>query len=139
MIVYYHARYNINLGILGHIHPFDGKKFKKVFQSISHLADINIESIREPISREVIDGFVGDLLRRLLPGKRYILQALEVPYIPLLPFSLIEKRILEPRRWAVSGTVAAAKKSLGGTNTWNISGGYHHASRSSAEGFCIYN
>ncbi len=79
-------------------------------------------------------------MRRLLPSKRYILQALEVPYIPLLPFSVVEKRILEPMKWGgVSGTVEASKMALKGNNTWNLSGGYHHASKSTAEGFCIYN
>ena len=139
MIIYYHPKYNINLGILNSLHLFDGRKFEKVFKSISKLDGINISSVSGPISQELIDEFVGDLLRRLLPSKRYVLQALEVPYIPLLPFSIISRRILEPMRWAVSGTLEAAASALSGKNTWNLSGGYHHASKSSAEGFCIYN
>jgi histone deacetylase 11 len=139
MIIYYHPRYNINLGILNILHLFDGSKFKKVINAISTLKDINIATVSEPISQKIIDEFVGDLMQRLLPSKRYILQALEVPYIPFLPFSVINNRILEPMRWAVSGTLEAASIALTGKNVWNLSGGYHHASKGSAEGFCIYN
>jgi len=139
MIIYYHPRFNINLGILNILHLFDGRKFEKVFNSISNLNDIKISTVSELISQKTIDEFVGDLLRRLLPSKRYILQALEVPYIPLLPFSVINNRILEPMKWAVSGTLESASCALEGNNTWNLAGGYHHASKSSAEGFCIYN
>ncbi len=139
MIIYYHPKYNINLGVLNHLHPFDGKKFEKVYQSITKLKGITITWVDQPVTQPVIDKFVGDLLRRLLNSKRYILKALEVPYIPLLPFTTIDNRILDPMRWAVSGTLAAANKSLTGENTWNLSGGYHHASKSAAEGFCIYN
>jgi histone deacetylase 11 len=139
MIIYYHPRYNINLGILNSLHLFDGKKFKKVINSISSLKNINISTVSEPIPQIIIDEFVDDLMQRLLPSKRYILKALEVPYIPLLPFSVINKRILEPMRWAVSGTLKASTTALAGQNVWNLSGGYHHASKDSAEGFCIYN
>lgn len=139
MIIYYHPRYNINLGILGCLHPFDGKKFAKVYKDIVNLQGITIAPVEHPIDGAVIDAFVGELLRRLLPSKRYILQALEVPYIPLLPFSIIDRRILDPMRWGVAGTLAAARTSLTGVDAWNLSGGYHHASRNVAEGFCVYN
>ncbi len=139
MIIYYHHRYNIKLGVLNSLHRFDGRKFEKVVGKISNLEGINISSVSEPISQEIVDEFVGDLMRRLLPSKRYILQALEVPYIPLLPFSIIDNRILEPMRWAVSGTLEASAIALTGKNAWNLSGGYHHASKRAAEGFCIYN
>ena len=42
-------------------------------------------------------------------------------------------------RWAVQGTVDATRDAICGENSWNLSGGYHHASADSAEGFCVYN
>lgn len=65
--------------------------------------------------------------------------ALEVPRLPLLPFFIVDNRILQPMRWGVAGTMAATTEALKGHNTWNMSGGYHHASFGAAEGFCIYN
>jgi hypothetical protein len=42
-------------------------------------------------------------------------------------------------RWAVQGTADATRDARCGKNSWNLSGGYHHASADSAEGFCVYN
>jgi histone deacetylase 11 len=139
MNIYYHTQYNIDLGILNRLHPFDGVKFSRIYKKISRLPQINIKRPDGPISQDIINNFANELLQRLLSSKRYILNALEVPYIPLLPFSLVDKRILVPMRWGVKGTIEASKDALSGNNSWNLSGGYHHASPNSAEGFCIYN
>lgn len=139
MNIYYHTQYNIDLGILNRLHPFDGVKFSRIYKQISRFPQINIKRPDGPISHNIINNFASELLQRLLSSKRYILSALEVPYIPLLPFSLVDKRILVPMRWGVNGTIEASKDALNGTNSWNLSGGYHHASPNSAEGFCIYN
>lgn len=139
MIIYYNKKYNIDLGLLNKLHPFDGLKFKKVVQSIKDLKDIQILSPENEISRNIIDEFADELLRKCILKKGYILQALEVPNIPLLPFSLIDNRILKPMRWGVAGTWEASKQALSGKNCWNLAGGYHHANQANAEGFCIYN
>jgi histone deacetylase 11 len=139
MNIYYHSQYNIDLGLLNRLHPFDGRKFSKVHWQIKGLSHIKLKRPEGPVPDRVVAGFVSDLLRRLLSSKRYILNALEVPYIPLIPFSVIDKRILLPMRWAVQGTIDASRDALTGVPCWNLSGGYHHASPRAAEGFCIYN
>jgi len=139
MNIYYHPRYNISLGLLNYLHPFDGRKFSRVFNAIKVLKEINIKQPENPVSQPVIDKYVDELQRRLLYKKRYILRALEVPYIPLLPFSTIDKRILLPMRWGVAGTIDATQDALKGNNAWNLSGGYHHATTKNSQGFCIYN
>ena len=139
MNIYYNNNYNIDLGILNRLHPFDGKKFRHVINSIEKLDAITIKSPANPVSQKEINNFVDSLLALLLHKKRYILRALEVPYLPLIPFSFIDKRILLPMRWGVAGTLEATRSALVGNNCWNLSGGYHHASRASSEGFCIYN
>jgi len=139
MNIYYHPQYNISLGLLNYLHPFDGRKFSRVFDAVKMLGGINIKQPECPVSQEVINNFVDGLQRRLLHKKRYILRALEIPYIPLLPFSIIDKRILLPMRWGVAGTIAATTDALKGHNVWNLAGGYHHATPRNSEGFCIYN
>jgi histone deacetylase 11 len=49
------------------------------------------------------------------------------------------RKILSPMRWGVAGTILSAQKALKSNFCWNLSGGYHHASQHSIEGFCIYN
>ncbi|MCF6337399.1 MAG: histone deacetylase [Gammaproteobacteria bacterium] len=139
MNIYYHPQYNISLGLLNYLHPFDGRKFSRVFKTIKGLNDINIKQPEYPVSQKIINNFVGEIQRRLLHRKRYILRALEIPYIPLLPFSIIDKRILLPMRWGVGGTIAATTDALKDNNAWNLAGGYHHATPRNSQGFCIYN
>lgn len=138
MITFYSPQYNIDLGLLNRLHPFDGRKFSKVHEATLRL-DVEQREVGFPIAMSRVEQFAGVILRGLYTSKRYILSALEVPYIPLLPFSVVDKRVLLPMRWAVQGTIAAAEAALQGHDTWNLSGGYHHASRNAAEGFCIYN
>jgi histone deacetylase 11 len=139
MKVLYRPEYNIDFGLLNRLHPFDGCKFEKVFRAISEGGARDFDAPDSPIDDATIDAFVDPLMRRLIRGKRYVLQALELPYIPLLPFGLIDRRILLPMRWAVAGTIKGAMLALEGSSCRNLSGGYHHASRRSAQGFCIYN
>lgn len=139
MRIFYHPNYNIDLGLLNLLHPFDGMKFHKVHEAVRDLPNLTIAEPPGPIDQHVIDEFVNELMRRFLRRKKFILGALEVPNIPFLPFSVIEKRILLPMRWGVAGTLAASLQSLAGEFCWNLSGGYHHASRNSSQGFCIYN
>lgn len=139
MHVFYSPGYNIDLGLLNRLHPFDGLKFKKVHAAIAAMQGLRIEHPAAPAPMEWVDDFVDARMRRSIRDKRYVLATLEVPYLPLIPFSLFDKRILRPMRWGVAGTVAAARAALDGHHAWNLSGGYHHASRKAAEGFCIYN
>lgn len=140
MKVFYHDKYNIDLGPLNYLHPFDGKKFLKVHKAIRNLPHLTIAAPSAPIDDEAITAFVDGLMRRFLNGnKRVILDALEVPYIPFLPFSVIDSKVLLPMRWGVAGTLAASIAAVDDQICWNLSGGYHHASQHSAQGFCIYN
>ncbi len=139
MNVFYHDKYNYRLGLLAHLHPFDGCKFERVAKKIANIDGVTMSSPTAPIEQKVIDDFVNPLIKRHLKSKKLLCRALEVPSIPLVPFSFFEKRILLSMKWAVAGTLAASRKALEGVNCWNLSGGYHHASPESIEGFCIYN
>jgi histone deacetylase 11 len=137
--IYYHDRYNIDLGLFNRLHPFDGLKFSKVFEVIRKLPGICIRQPGTPVSQAALDAFADESLRSSLENKHFILSALELPFPPDIPFSTIYKEILLPMRWAVQGTLDATRDALNGTAGWNLFGGYHHASADSAEGFCAYN
>lgn len=139
MKIVYHPNYNIDFGILNRLHPFDGTKYAKVYNAIKDTPGVDIAIVPTPITLDDTREFANDLLKLLYGNKRYILNALSLPYIPLLPFSVIDRKILLPMRWAVAGTILAAKHALTGHYSWNLAGGYHHATRAACEGFCIYN
>jgi histone deacetylase 11 len=140
MNVIYNKHYNINLGLLNYLHPFDGTKFQTIYDGLKNNDEINFIEPSEPASLELIDGFLSSMMRKKIRDVVFIFRALEIPRIPFVSFSLLDRKILSPMRWAVAGTILGAKNALknGGTY-WNISGGYHHAMQQNMEGFCIYN
>lgn len=140
MNVIYSTNYNINLGLLNYLHPFDGMKFKAIHQGLKSNSNVNIIEPLEPASMELIDSFLSSIMRHRIRNKNGIFQALEVPRIPFISFSFLDRKILQPMRWGVAGTILGAQKALSeGGIYWNISGGYHHAMQQNMEGFCIYN
>lgn len=140
MNVIYSENYNINLGVLNYLHPFDGMKFKKTHAYLKQDSNVNFIEPSSPASMNMIDDFLSSLMQRKVRDSVFIFRALEVPHIPFVSFSYLDRKILSPMRWGVSGTLLGAERALiDGGIYWNISGGYHHAMQQSMEGFCIYN
>jgi len=67
----------------------------------------------------------------------WVCKAIELPLI-FLPGWFLRQRILDPMACASQGSVDAA--CIARKRGWaiNIGGGFHHATRSSGSGFCIY-
>lgn len=139
MKICYNDHFNFDLGLLGYLHPFDGAKFRHVHNAIAKENAIEIISPESEISQSIIDEFVDPLIQRHLKHKDHIYRALEVPKIPFAGMKFLDKKILSPMRWGVAGTILSARQAFVDQFCWNLSGGYHHASQHSIEGFCIYN
>lgn len=140
MKVIYSKHYNISLGLMNHLHPFDGSKFQSIYDGLK--ADDRIEFIEPsaPVDMETIDEFLSSIMQHRVRNKNGIFQALEVPRIPFVNFSFLDRKVLSPMRWGVAGTILGATQALrNGGLYWNVSGGYHHAMQQNMEGFCIYN
>ncbi len=137
--VFYDDKFNIDLGVLNYLHPFDGLKFKKIFNSLNSNRNVEIHSSIAPISIDIINEFTNELIQMLMVEKIPVLRALEVPNIPFVSFSCLDKKVLLPMKCGVNATLKAAKLALTGEYCWNLAAGYHHASQHSMEGFCIYN
>ncbi|WP_444903423.1 histone deacetylase [Microbulbifer sp. CnH-101-E] len=140
MNVIYSHNFNIRLGLASYLHPFDGMKFKKIFNALKSNPEINFIEPARPISMNLVDSFLSSMMRKKVRDPVFIFRALEVPKIPFISFSLLNKRVLSPMRWGVAGTMLGAKNAIcNGGFYWNLSGGYHHAMQQNMEGFCIYN
>ena len=137
--VFYDEKLNIDLGLLNYLHPFDGMKFKKIYKDISNNHNLTFHSTVLPISLEVVNEFVNELIGMLITEKVPVMRALEIPFIPFVKFSYLDRKVLLPMRYGVNNTLKAAELALAGHNCWNLADGYHHASQHSMEGFCIYN
>ncbi|MGI1679426.1 MAG: histone deacetylase [Cellvibrionaceae bacterium] len=139
MKVSYSEQNNIDLGLLNLLHPFDGLKFKKVYNAIKAVDSIEFVEPADPVEDEKIYEFVNALIKMWLTDKVLLLRALEVPNLPFISFRYLDKKVLQPMKWGVAGTILSAREALLSGFCWNLSGGYHHASQHSIEGFCIYN
>ncbi|HCK92732.1 MAG TPA: histone deacetylase [Gammaproteobacteria bacterium] len=132
--------YNYRLGILRYLHPFDGVKFETIYTEICKKSNVDLISPPSQVSMEIIDEYVNEVMHYRIRNKNGICNALEIPKIPLVNFSFLNKKILIPMRWGVAGTILGATKALENNDIyWNLSGGYHHAMQQNMEGFCIYN
>lgn len=140
MKVIYSAHYNIDLGLLNYVHPFDGMKFRRIYDD--QRANKHVEFLEPPqaVGMDVVDEFLSSVMQLRVRQKNGVLRALEVPRIPFVSFSFLDRKVLAPMRWGVAGTILGAESALkhGGV-FWNLSGGYHHAMPQNMEGFCIYN
>ena len=140
MKVIYSKHYNINLGLLNYLHPFDGTKFQTIHDGLKQHDHIEFMEPSAPASMGIIDEFLSRIMRHRVRDKNAIFQALEVPRLPFINFSFLDRKILTPMRWAVAGTILGATQALKESGiSWNVSGGYHHATQQNMDGFCIYN
>lgn len=108
MKVIYSRHYNINLGVLNYLHPFDGTKFQTIHEGLKGNRHVEFIEPSDPASMETIDEFLSSIMQHRVRNKNGIFQALEVPRIPLVSFSFIDRKILTPMRWGVAGTISGA-------------------------------
>lgn len=88
----------------------------------------------------------ADLLRvhderlvRDLGDPRAVARALELPVLAVLPPDLLARAVVGPQLAAAGATREALRVGLGGGWACCLSGGYHHARRDLAHGFCLVN
>jgi histone deacetylase 11 len=140
MNVIYSNHFNIDLGLLNYLHPFEGTKFRAIYKALQNQPEIGFNEPEDAVSMELIDEFLTSMMRKKVRDSVFVFRALEVPRIPFIPFSFLDRKILSPMRWGVAGTILGANRALqSGELHWNLSGGYHHAMPQNMEGFCIYN
>eukprot|EP01138_Halocafeteria_seosinensis_P006705 gb/GECG01006854.1/.p1 GENE.gb/GECG01006854.1/~~gb/GECG01006854.1/.p1 ORF type:complete len:485 (+),score=35.66 gb/GECG01006854.1/:1-1455(+) len=127
----YRSEYNITLCGVENIHPFDSKKYKKVFESLG------LSSAFEPNMLNFSD--LASLHSPVyLTSLFYSLALVKVFEVPLcfLPAWLLQWRVLVPMASATNGSMAAARLSLEKGWSINLGAGFHHASHSKGHGFC---
>ncbi len=139
----YSPKYDLTLYGLERLHPFDGRKYsrawKRIQAALGDRADAFVEKPEEPVSDDRLRLVHGQAyLDTLARSTAAIAQALELPFLRLLPHAVLESRVLTPMRLATQGTIQAMGHALAGTTAMNIGGGYHHAFPDHGEGFCLY-
>ena len=138
--IIYSPRYTMHAMGLDRVHPFDLQKYRRAWTMIRKRLGDRAARI-EPSEPATTQDLLGVHDQAYLDSLRHagaIARAVEVPILASLPWRLLDRALLSPMRWATAGTVLGAGLLLEGREAINIGGGFHHASRDRAEGFCVY-
>ena len=138
--IVYHPSYNITAFGLERLHPFDGRKSRRIRDALIE------RGLRRPGDFErPRPARHADLLRvhmpsylRSLRSPETLARILELPIVRWLPGPFVDCRILRPMRFAAGGTVLACRLALDRGLAVNLGGGFHHATADRGGGFCVY-
>ena len=137
--VVYSPEYLIDLGGMEKMHPFDIRKYEKIYDALLKEKLVTAGDVYSP-SALTVDELklihTEDYLERL-KKRSNIAKYLEADALKLYPGSL-DTAVLQPFRVASGGTLLAARQALSTGIGINIGGGYHHAKPDIGEGFCVY-
>ncbi|KAF6250370.1 hypothetical protein COO60DRAFT_881687 [Scenedesmus sp. NREL 46B-D3] len=140
--VVYDPGYNITLFGLEKMHPFDSCKFSKVVAGLRTNGIIsNNSQLVTPLPATLIalqSIHSPAYLQQLHTSSLKVAQVTELAPLAMLPHFLVQRKVLQPMRLHVGGTVLAA--ALAVTHGWavNVGGGMHHAHSEDGAGWCPY-
>lgn len=140
--IIYSPHYDMGLLGLERLHPFDTHKYSRAWQLLQSDLGNRIDEFLIPVDREVTVEELrtvhsSDYLESLSSSKT-IAQIFEVAEAAWVPAKLLDYGFLRPMRWAVRGTVLAARSAIEQGLAIHLGGGFHHAKPEQGEGFCVY-
>jgi len=136
----YSSRYEIHLGGLEKLHPFDIHKYGRIARALvanGYLASSDFFVPAEATREELLLVHTPQYLASLRSSKN-VARHLESKEMKLLPAKSLDEGVLAAFRASTGGTIVAARQATRCGLGINIGGGYHHAQPGRGEGFCIY-
>lgn len=143
MKLVYTRRYNIGFLGLERLHPFDSRKYGRAWRAVGRevrrLRDRAWAGVPRPAAAADLAAVHDPAYLDRFRDPRELAVALELPFVRRLPGWAVRWAVLRPMRWAVAGSLVAARAALTTGLAVNLSGGYHHAKPDRGEGFCVFN
>jgi histone deacetylase 11 len=136
----YHPRYNVTAFGLKRLHPFDGRKYRRIHDALIARGLHRRRDFHRPRPvgrRDLLKVHTSEYLGSLRSPDA-LARILEVAIVGRLPGWVIDWRILRPMRYATGGTVLACRLALEHGVAINLGGGHHHAASGWGGGFCVY-
>lgn len=138
--IIYSSDYNISIWGLENFHPFDSKKYKKVYKGIIDRQGVCPSQFYHPrmvTDSELLQVHSAEYLHSLRKSS-VIARIVEIPPLRILPAFVLRGGILKPMKLATGGTILGVELALRFGWAINLSGGYHHAKAEDGEGFCVF-
>ena len=141
--IVYHPRYNVSFPPFDSMHPFDSKKYGKIFTYLVNEVGIDPAVFNTPkhvISDEDLLEIHSKEYLESLGSSKVIADIADMQELAWVPNFLLRWRMLTPMRYATQGTVDAAFLAIEHGWAINLAGGYHHAKadESVPESYCVY-
>jgi len=138
--IVYSRHYQIDLGGLEKLHPFDIHKYRRIYMQLVEDGLVRPEEVYVPeaIPWEMIRLVHSQAFVDGLESPRTVATYLEAPTVGALPSGVVRRGVIEPFRCAAGGTLLAARQAPGCGIAVNLGGGFHHARPEAGEGFCIF-
>lgn len=141
--IIFSPNYDIHFWGMEKMHPFDSQKYSKAWNRlVKEHGQVVVDNTRAPIRKASYAELCtvhAEAYLATLENSGVVAKALELPFLHWLPQPFIESRVINPMLWATKGTLMATQIAVDDeTNVVNLGGGYHHASATRGEGFCIF-
>ena len=123
------------------LHPFDSRKYEKIYNALIKSQRVSAKQFIQPTEckENTLKLVHPDSYLKTLEDSAVVARLVEVPPVSMLHYSIVQRYLLSPMRYATQGSLIAAEKAyLEYGWSMNLSGGYHHASAEKGGGFCIY-
>jgi histone deacetylase 11 len=138
--VVYSSRYEVDLGGLEKLHPFDIHKYGRMARQLvrsGHMTTADFFVPPEVTREQLLLVHTPDYLKSL-GSPKIVAGYLESKPIKMLPAKSLDQGMLRAFRTSTGGTLVAARWAMACGLGINLGGGYHHAQPDRGEGFCIY-
>lgn len=136
----FHPRYDIAFFGIEKLHPFDSKKYGKVYTRIQELCTLTPEQFYNPAivsDEDLLLVHTQDYLDSLNSSWN-VMKITEVPALAYVPNIFLRWKLLTPMKYATGGTILGAQLAVERGWAINLGGGYHHAKSCEGGGFCVY-
>jgi len=132
--------YDIVMGGVEELHPFDSKKYGKVFGYISESLGIDEKQTFSPESATEDDLLMVHSKDYLvsLRNSENIAKIAEFEMLASIPNDILQEKLIKSVKYATGGTILGCKLALKYGWAMNLSGGYHHAKANEGGGFCFF-
>lgn len=122
------------------LHPFDSYRARRAYRELKPRLPAQVwrSPERAVEDRDLQLVHTPEYLQSLKRSS-VIAFAIEVLPFALAPRAFLNWCLVNPMRWAVEGTLLAAREALRTGLAFSLSGGFHHAKPDRGEGFCLFN
>lgn len=127
--------------MLSYLHPFDTQKYRTIADTVVTSLGIDKSQLHKPLIVSDADLALVHTPEYLnsLRSSATISEIIDMgQLLSWVPNSFFQNNLLVSMKYAVGGTIEAAKLALKYGWAINLAGGYHHAKVDKGEGGCVY-